>query len=49
MISKTAYQLACMLYAQALRPLLVAAVDDPDHSWDDWLLGICDNVFNYKE
>jgi len=37
-----------MLY-QKFRPMLKAAVDDPDQEWDDMLMLVLDRILNYKE
>jgi len=41
------YSVACMLYKSILRDLLKKAINDPDNDWDDFVLGLCDKVFNY--
>ena len=43
------YKMACMLYGSFLRVLLKKAIDDPDTEWDDFVLNLCDKVFNYEE
>jgi len=42
------WKLAKMAYSLVLRPLLVAAVEDPDKEWDDVILGIVDRLFEYE-
>lgn len=37
-----------MLYSQILRGLLKKAIDDPNEEWDDFVLDLCDKVFDYK-
>lgn len=35
-------------YGKLLRPLLVKAIDDPESEWDDVVLRMVDNLFEYK-
>ncbi|MHA1867353.1 MAG: hypothetical protein ACTSXD_04750 [Candidatus Heimdallarchaeaceae archaeon] len=37
-----------MLYSSFLRDILVKAVENPDETWDDHLLRICDKLFDFK-
>ena len=50
-MGKTIYQgiyaLVCMAY-RIFRPILVAAIDDPEKEWDDFLMGLMDKLFNYE-
>ena len=39
---------AKVIYKMVLRDLLMRAIDDPDQEWDDWVLGICDKIFDYQ-
>lgn len=43
------WQIAGMIYSKILRDLLVKAVSDPDEEWDDVVLKIVDDIFNYGE
>lgn len=36
------------IYGQLLRPLLVKSIDDPESEWDDIVLRMVDNLFEYK-
>lgn len=36
-------------YHHLIRPLVKKAVDDPDETWDDYLMQILDRLFDYKE
>ena len=40
--------IACQIYKHVLRGLLMASIDDPETEWDDWVLSIADNIFNYE-
>lgn len=40
------WMLAKMMYKVAIRPILFKAVDDPGASWDDWLMNLCDKIFD---
>lgn len=42
------YLVACILYREVFRPLLVKAISDPNEDWDDFVLKVCDSVFNYQ-
>ena len=42
------YKVLCMAYAQALRALVIKAIDDPDSEIDDIALKIMDSLFNYE-
>lgn len=42
------WNLAKYLYAHILREILIKAIDDPSTEWDDFVLSICDKVFDYK-
>jgi len=46
-IYEAIYKLTCIAYGM-FRGILLAAVDDPDKDWDDFLMGIMDRLFNYK-
>ena len=35
-------------YTHILRDLLIKAIDDPDTDWDDVILRILDNIFDYS-
>jgi len=37
-----------MAYAEYLRDLVIARVDDPGHLWDDRALAAFDGIFGYK-
>ena len=37
-----------MLYSQILRSLLKKAIDDPEQEWDDFVLDLCDKIFDYN-
>ena len=43
------YRLACMAYASILRDLLKKAIDDPENDWDDAVLHVLDNLFDYSQ
>jgi len=43
------WQIACMIYEKILRKLLKDAVNDPAVEWDDLILRIVDNIFEYEE
>lgn len=42
------YKAICMVYASALRQLVVKAIDDPDSEIDDIALKIIDSLFNHE-
>jgi len=48
-IEMMGFQVGDMLYATKLRALLIAAVDSPDHAYDDRLLAAADGAFAFKE
>jgi len=31
-----------------MRPILLKAVNNPDQTWDDYLMELCDKIFDYK-
>ena len=43
------WPIARQLYGIVFRPMLENAISDPDTDWDDWVLRICDNIFEYQE
>lgn len=43
------WSLSCIAYRMVLRPLLKAAIDDPNQEWDDIFLAVCDRIFNYTD
>lgn len=40
-------EIMCDFY-KLMRPLLVAAVHDPDKKWDDYLMWAADGLFHYE-
>jgi len=38
-----------VMYKQLIRPILFAAIDDPDKKWDDFLMARLDDIFDYVE
>jgi len=47
-MEKMGFTIGDMLYATKLRALLVAAVDSPEHVYDDRLLAAADGAFAFK-
>jgi hypothetical protein len=43
------YQLVCLAYANILRDLLKKAIEDPENDWDDAVLHVLDNLFDYSQ
>jgi len=43
------WTVAKTLYKMVLRDLLIKAIGDPDVEWDDWVLGVCDKIFDYED
>lgn len=43
------FALAKFAYKMILRDLLISAIEDPDQEWDDVVLNMLDNLFDYSE
>ncbi|MEA3420835.1 MAG: hypothetical protein U9Q97_04060 [Acidobacteriota bacterium] len=48
-IEAGAFSVGDMIYATVLRSLLIKAVDDPGHIYDDRALAAADGAFGFKE
>ena len=42
------YKALCMVYASALRQLVLKAIDDPDSEVDEIAMKVMDSLFNYE-
>ena len=42
------FRLLKEVYSTILRDLLIKAIDDPKEEWDEWVLGVCDLLFDYE-
>lgn len=42
------FEMIQLIYPK-FRPILLAAVDDPDVEWDNVLMGVIDRIFDYQE
>ena len=42
------YKAICMVYASALRGLVVKAIDDPESEIDEIAMKVMDSLFNYE-
>lgn len=38
-----------MVYKMYLRDLLIEKLNDPNHEYDDRVVGMCDGAFKFKE
>lgn len=47
MNEKIFWNLARYLYRNIFRGLLKKAIDNPDTEWDDYILKLCDRIFDY--
>ena len=47
-IESGAFSVGDLVYANVLRALLVAKIDDPAHVYDDRVLAMADGAFGYK-
>jgi hypothetical protein len=37
------------VYAKYMRPLIVKLIDNPNETWDDHVLALLDDLFDYNE
>ena len=44
----TAFSVADTVYPLFIRDLIINAVDDPEHIYDDRVLAMMDGLFNYQ-
>lgn len=45
----TMFKMVTSIYAKLIRPLLVKEVQGTDTKWDDVLLDLVDEIFEYKK